>query len=173
MILSMSEQAQFFVLTVLLGAAVGIVYDCFRIIRLAFRHPDFLTQIEDLIYWLVSTLIIFYVILHRNNGEVRIYALLGVLLGMIIYFCTLSRLIMKISVTIINLVKKIIHFLITIVLFPFKLILKLLGYPARAIKKWTLKEASSGKKVLQKSGRYAKIRAGKVKEELYIIRRKV
>jgi len=173
MILSMAEQARFFLWTMLLGAVSGIIYDIFRIFRKTIKHPDFLTQIEDLLYWLFISILIFYFILHRNSGEVRIYAIIGVFTGMCLYFFTLSRFIIQASVFIIELIKKIILTSVNIILLPFKLLLKLLSYPARAVKKWMIKQFGFGKSILHRTHRYAGLKMSSLKKEMYIIRKKI
>jgi len=157
----------------ILGAASGVAYDIFRIIRRIIKHPDFLTQIEDLIYWLFISIVIFYFILHRNNGEVRIYSIIGVFTGMCLYFLTLSRLIIKVSVFIINIIEKIVITAVHMLLIPIKLIIKLLSYPVKAIKKWLEREFGIGRKFIRHTQRSAGIRVSNFKKEMYIIRKKI
>jgi len=169
----MADQARFLLWTMILGAVSGAAYDIFRIIRKIIKHPDFFTQIEDLLYWIFISLLIFYFILHYNSGEVRIYAIIGVFSGMCLYFLTVSRLIIKVSFFIIELIKKIIRMTIHILLIPVKFVLRLLHYPARAVKKWSIKRLDSGKHVVRYTYRFAGIKANNVKKEMYIIRKKI
>ena len=173
MILSMADQARFFLWTMLLGAVSGIAYDIFRIIRKIIKHPDILTQIEDMLYWLVISVLVFYFILHRNNGEVRIHAIIGVFTGMCLYFLSLSRLIIAASVFIIDLIKKIIIASVKILLFPVKLLIHLLSYPARALARWSVIRFNAGKRLMRHTHRYAGIRMSKLRKEMYIIRKKI
>jgi len=169
----MADQARFFLWTMILGAASGAVFDVFRIFRRIIKHPDFLTQIEDLLYWLFISVLIFYFILYHNSGEVRIYAIIGVFAGMCLYFATLSRLVMKVSVFLIDLVKKIILTTVNILLLPIKLIIRLLSYPARRLGKWSLKRLDAGKSVARRAKRIAGIKMMNFKRDMYIIRKKI
>jgi len=173
MILSMADQARFFLWTMILGAASGAAFDIFRITRRIIKHPDFLTQIEDLIYWLFISVLIFYFILYHNSGEVRIYAIIGVFAGMCLYFVTLSRLIIKASVFIIGIIKKIIITAVNMILFPFKLIIRLLSYPARAVGRWSHRQFDGGKSVARRTRRIAGIKMTHMKRDMYIIRKKI
>ena len=173
MILSMADQTRFFLWTILLGAAAGLFYDFFRIIRKIIRHPNFLTQLEDLIYWLFVSVMIFYFILHRNSGEVRIYAIIGVFSGMCLYFVSLSRLFIKASIFIIDILKKIIIAMVNILLMPVRLLYRLLSYPGRAIKKWSVKQIKHGKSISRRLSALMRIRLINIKKEIYIIRRKI
>jgi len=173
MILSMADQARFFLWTMILGAISGAVYDIFRIVRRIIRHPDFLTQIEDLLYWLLISILIFYFILHRNSGEVRIYAIIGVFAGMCLYFATLSRLFIKASVFIIEIIKKILIATVHILLMPFRLIIRLLSFPARLLGRWSSRQFKAGKKYMRRLYRFTGSRVLKFKKEMYIIRKKI
>ena len=173
MILSMADQARFFIWTMVLGAAAGIIYDVFRIVRRMIKHHDIFTQIEDLIYWLVVSVLIFYFILHRNNGEVRIYAIVGVFSGMCLYFISLSQAFVTASVAVINILKKIIAKTIGILLIPVKFLLKLLSYPVRIVRNWLFRQLSSGKSIAKKTNRFAGMKVTDLKNDLYIIRKKI
>ncbi|MDR1639395.1 MAG: spore cortex biosynthesis protein YabQ [Clostridiales bacterium] len=172
MILSMSQQALQFIWTVAIGAAAGVVFDFFRLIRKTFKHPDFLTQLEDFAYWLTVCVLAFYFILHKNGGEVRIYSIIGIFVGMGLYFATLSILVMKITTAAIELIKRVIVKTIQLLLIPVKLFIKLLGYPARGIKNTATNAAHGGKSLLRKTNSYAKMKAGRIARDLTIMRTK-
>jgi spore cortex biosynthesis protein YabQ len=169
----MTEQVKFFAWVTVLGMSAGFLYDFFRILRRTFKHPDALTQVEDLVYWLAATVFIFYFILHSNNGEIRWYAIFGVFAGMGLYLMTISKLIMKISTIIIDVLKKVLIVAINIILAPFKLLGKLLIIPIGLIKHWLLKQGIAGKRMVRSCKRHAKIRINKMQRDFSIIRTKI
>jgi spore cortex biosynthesis protein YabQ len=173
MILSMADQARFFLWTMILGAVSGMAYDIFRITRRVVKHPDFLTQIEDLFYWLFVSVLFFYFILHHNSGEVRIYAIIGIFSGMCLYFLTLSRLLVKASVFLIGVIEKIILTAIHMLLMPLRFTIKLLSYPANAFKRWSVKRYNSGKSLMRRSSKVAGFKMARLKNDMYIIRKKI
>lgn len=99
------------------GIAIGIFFDIFRILRKSFKTPDIITYIEDIIFWIFTGLFFLFVLFKFNNGQIRNYVIIGVLLGIIIYMLTISKYFININVKVINLVKKIVYY-------PIKLILK-------------------------------------------------
>jgi len=109
MILSMQGQAFVFLAAVVTGFACGFVFDLFRVFRKAIRHGTILTQIEDAIFWVLAAFIVFYVMFTLNEGEVRAFSVLGAFLGMVLYFSTISRVIMKVSSKIIEMIKKVLR----------------------------------------------------------------
>ena len=84
----------------LTGICIGLLFDFFRIQRKVLKTCDFITYIQDILFWIVSGLIIIFVIMKYTNGEIRIYMVLGIILGILIYFLIISKYIMKIFVCI-------------------------------------------------------------------------
>jgi len=125
MILSMSGQAWLFLGTVAAGFVIGFVYDIFRIARKTANHKTWLVQLEDVLYWTIASVIMFYFMLRQNYGEVRFFAIVGAAIGMLLYFNSLSSVIIKVSVTVINFVKNVIFAIIRIILVPIRILIQL------------------------------------------------
>ena len=106
----------------LTGICIGLLFDFFRIQRKVLRTCDFITYIQDILFWIVSGLIIIFVIMKYTNGEIIIYMILGIILGILIYFLIISKYIMKIFVCILSFLLNIIGKL----LFPIKKIYKII-----------------------------------------------
>ncbi len=133
--MGVTNQASIFLITVCVGFFIGFVYDLFRIFRKTIKHLNIFIQIEDFLYWLFVSIVMYYILLHENYGEVRAFSIIGAFIGMVIYFFTLSQIFVSITMKIIKLFKKIIAFIIKIILTPVKFVLKLLQYPYNLIKK--------------------------------------
>ncbi|MCL2169492.1 MAG: spore cortex biosynthesis protein YabQ [Defluviitaleaceae bacterium] len=89
--MSILGQAATFLVTFATGFALGIFYDIFRVIRRVFRPRFVGTMIFDLLFWLVSVAVLFLVLLFVNFAEIRFFVFLGMFLGLIVHFVTLSR----------------------------------------------------------------------------------
>ncbi len=171
-ILSMATQAQIFLMTVASGFIIGFVFDCLRVFRRTVKHPNFLTQIEDIVFWVAVSLFMFYVMLTENYGEIRFYAILGAAIGAVIYFETLSRLFLPVSVAIVNFIKKVLQVTFNILLAPFRFLVYLLSFPARFIGK-TLEKAQNRTLVgLRRLKKYGRIKYRKVRKEFSVILKK-
>ena len=72
-----------------MGAAGGLLYDAFRILRVRVRLPC--CGVLDLLFWLVVTVALFVYTTTAGSGEVRLYIVAAVLLGAAAYFWLLSR----------------------------------------------------------------------------------
>ena len=111
MAFTITEQTVVFFRSLLLGAAVGCFYDLFRITRVAFVIPALLVLVEDLLFFLFSSIVLFGFLLENSFGQVRYFILLGVALGWTIYYFTVGSLVMKCSARIIRAVRAVVAFL--------------------------------------------------------------
>ena len=83
------SQSHLFYIFVLTGILIGIIFDIFRILRKSFKTPDFVTYIEDIIFWILCGILLFYTVYKFNNGEIRSYVLLGIGVRIAILFITI------------------------------------------------------------------------------------
>lgn len=128
--ISISSQANVFLWSIIGGMLIGLAYDVFRIKRKAIRTGSFLVYIEDLTYWIIAALIMFFIVYYSNDGEVRGYIFIGTIIGVILYALLLSKIIMKSSLFIIRLVYKLIKTIFDVLTYPIRVIIKILAVPA-------------------------------------------
>ena len=81
----MQNQAYIFLIFILDGLLIGIIFDIFRIIRKTFKTSDTLTYIQDIIFWIISGILLLFSIFKFNNGEIRAYIFIGIAFGVFIY----------------------------------------------------------------------------------------
>ena len=117
-----SNQAYLFLIFTLNGALIGFLFDIFRVLRKTFKTSDFITYVEDIIFWILAGITILFTMYKFSDGELRAYTIIGIAIGFIIYIMTISSYIINISVYIIKILKKIISTIINIVSYPFSLI---------------------------------------------------
>lgn len=97
------------------GAVIGILFDIFRILRKTFKTPDFVTYIEDILFWILTGMILLFTIFTFNNGQIRVYIFIGLILGFTLYLLTLSKYLIKLCVIVLSFIKKIIYTPINII----------------------------------------------------------
>lgn len=114
-----TNQAYLFLIFILNGLIIGFLFDFFRILRKIIKTSDFVTYMQDFIFWILTGVIILYFIFTFNNGEIRLFLFLGIMTGILIYMLLLSKFIIKINVAIINFFKKILEI-------PIKLLVKVI-----------------------------------------------
>ncbi len=90
-----SDQAVAFLWAVALGAALGVVYDWFRIGRILRRKWWLTVFLEDLIFALIAAVATAFCFTLTHYGQVRLFLLAGEGLGFTIYFNTVGVLVAK------------------------------------------------------------------------------
>ncbi len=135
-------ELQFFGTSVLWGVLLLIFYDTLRILRRIISHNAFFIAFEDLIYWVVSSLLIFHMMYRQNNGIIRGFAILAMLLGMILYHYAISELLVDtvsgLLNNIINLIGNFIGLLFKPIRFLFRKIKRIFLWIFTKIKKLIL-----------------------------------
>lgn len=117
----MNNQAYIFLIFILNGLIIGILFDIFRIMRKSFKTSDFGTNLQDILFWIFTGLILLYSIFKFNNGELRAYIFLGVFLGALLYMLLFSKIFIKVNLFIVNIIKQVLKYIFII---PIKYILK-------------------------------------------------
>lgn len=128
-----TNQAYLFLIFTINGIIIGILFDIFRILRRSFKTADIITYIQDILFWLLTGLILLYSIFTFSNGEIRFYMFLGVFLGCLLYMLIFSKYFISINVKIILTIKKILGKIISIIIFPIKIIINIIFKPIKFI----------------------------------------
>lgn len=84
-------EVQLFLTSVLWGMVLVVVYDCLRIFRRVIKHNKLWAGVEDILYWIVSAVLIFRIMYRINDGSIRGFAIAGVLIGMTLYHYSISE----------------------------------------------------------------------------------
>ncbi|MDF2485786.1 MAG: hypothetical protein K0R46_1954 [Herbinix sp.] len=93
---AITVELQFFLISILWGAILLVVYDILRIVRRLIKHGVVMIAIEDLIFWLAAGFFIFSMIYRENNGIIRGFSMIGMLLGLVLYHFSISEGVVKI-----------------------------------------------------------------------------
>lgn len=142
-----TNQAYIFLIFIVKGITIGLLFDIFRILRLSFKTKDIITYIEDILFWLLTAFIILYSIFKFNNGEIRFFIFLALALGVLLYITAFSSSIVKLGVYVIKYIKKISKKFFNMLKMPFIFIYKLVKI---LIKKISFKSVNIRNKKRQK-----------------------
>lgn len=81
----MSSENEFLLHALLMGIFITFVYDILRIFRRVMPHGGFLVSLEDLVFWIYCAAEVFLMMYHESNGNLRWFAVIGALVGMLLY----------------------------------------------------------------------------------------
>ena len=132
------NQLFLFIIFIISGIIIGIFFDIFRILRKSFRTSDFVTYIEDILFWIITCIFLIFIIFKFQEGQIRLYDFLGICLGFIFYLICVSKYFININVLIIKKIKEFIKIIFKIFVYPFKSILKPMCFLVINIKKTLL-----------------------------------
>lgn len=102
------------------GIIVMAVYDILRIFRRIVKHNTVAVAFEDIVYWILIAIGIFSKLIMKNDGIIRAFSLISIFLGILIYFCTISKYVIKYTVSIIKFIIKLITKATGVVTKPFR-----------------------------------------------------
>lgn len=129
----------FFLMSVFYGMLIFFLYDCIRIVRRIIPHIGFLVGLEDIIFWVISGIMMFQMMYKQNNGIIRGFVIVGISIGMVIYLHLFSNLLVngmtKIIKTILHIIKKIIIILLKPFIWFGKRIVWILSFVGRKVQK--------------------------------------
>jgi len=135
------NQAGAFSSTIVTGMSAGLLYDYYRAVRATYKIRGIGIFLGDVVYWLVTTAVVFVLLLRGTQGELRLYELIGIGLGAFLYFQLFSRAalrLFRLKFHIIHrtrvLVIKTLTWLWLVVTYPVRLLLFGLSYPYRLLK---------------------------------------
>ncbi len=130
--MTVAEETLIFLYSCLLGCGLAMVYDLFRILRLAFPGGKAAVFIEDGIFVIIATLATFVFCVNFCNGYFRVFVAIGEILGFILYYFTVGVLVFRAAKSIINGVKAVLRFLHRILVKP---VVKFMKYICTKIKR--------------------------------------
>lgn len=87
----MGKELVLFMKSVWYGSFLLMVYDCLRILRRVIPHSSGMIAVEDLIFWVGSSLFLFSSFFRENSGILRGYLFAGVVSGVAAWHFSLSR----------------------------------------------------------------------------------
>ena len=83
--LSVYEQAEIFYYAFVFGLALGVLYDFFRLLRAIGSDSRAVFIVHDILFMSCSSVMCFVFALLNVNGHLRVFVLIGHLLGLLAY----------------------------------------------------------------------------------------
>ncbi len=74
-----------------LGITCGVVYDLLRAFRREIKHCTGAVMVEDVLFCAAACSSCYAIFFQKNHGALRAYGFIGILLGALLYYLTISR----------------------------------------------------------------------------------
>ncbi|MBU5592095.1 spore cortex biosynthesis protein YabQ [Clostridium sp. MSJ-4] len=121
MIVPLVFQFKILLFSILAGFITGILFDFYRIIR-GYNNNKVLVIIEDFLFWILASLIVFIFLLYTNYAFIGVYVYLYIILGIYLHLKIFSRYLLKIQYSLYRIIAKTFRLLFNYLSYPFKLI---------------------------------------------------
>ncbi|MCC5911243.1 MAG: spore cortex biosynthesis protein YabQ [Clostridiaceae bacterium] len=148
--ISTTQEAYILLATIYGGILIGFIYDLYKVFRGIFHPTRIATVIQDFLFWLIISVVAFYVLIMSNQGVLRFYNFLGFVIGAVVYNLFLSHHVIRAIRFVLRIIKKFLYDSYQIFIYPFRVGLCLIAVPYSYCKRRT-------KPVYYKTKRYLKI----------------
>lgn len=108
---TISQQTRLFLGSCLLGVPIGLLLDCFRVLRALLPHHTIAVFLEDTLFSCIAIFLIQCYAAMFAHGILRMYFLVGALLGLTLYLLTIGNIIMRITRKLRKFIEYIHHFI--------------------------------------------------------------
>lgn len=110
----MTLQVQFLTIFMMFcgGLLLGMLFDLIRVLSGKLRLPRWMLPIADIFYWIVATILVFRLLIYSNEGQVRVFIFLGILIGICFYFGLLSMWVIRLILLLIRIVVALYRFFV-------------------------------------------------------------
>ena len=128
--MTLTTQFQTMIVMIIGGIYLGIAFETFRRFEYYWKKNIIFNYTMEISFWLLQTLILFYLLFIVNNGEVRFYIFLAVLCGFAAYQSLFAsyyrRLLERMITTFLALYRFVYQVIDTIIITPFRWLIQLL-----------------------------------------------
>jgi spore cortex biosynthesis protein YabQ len=129
--MTLAVQFETMLAMVLMGVWIGMAVDTYGRFIHEKRKWHWLHFINDLLFWLVQALLVFYVLLHVNQAEIRFYIFIALLCGYAAYRALFEKMYKKLLEWLVSVVVSFIRFFLRafrlLILMPIKWLFMLIS----------------------------------------------
>ena len=122
MIFNMDKQITIFIFSILSGFLIGVFFDLYRIIRGNEIPGKIVTAIEDLLFWILTAILVFIFMMYTNYAYLSFNIFAYIAIGIFVYFKLISKLVINILKNVFRIVQLGVRVLIYHVFYPIRVI---------------------------------------------------
>ena len=91
MVSSVYWEWELFLLSIKVGIKIAFIYEVIVIFRMFVAHCKWVRTAQDLVYWIYAATILYQLQYKHSNGVLRGFSILGVFLGMVLYYIVVGN----------------------------------------------------------------------------------
>ena len=120
--LEINMQVNIVIYSFMAGIITGILFDIYRIFR-GFNKIKIITMIEDLLFWSLSSLVIFTFLLYMNYAFLTLYVYIFMIISLALYLRFFSRFFYNFEKEFLRKLYKIIRVTFKNIMYPLKIVI--------------------------------------------------
>lgn len=111
-----TQDVSSFYATIYGGLLIGLLFDINRSLKSNFKILKYFSIVFNIIFWILATVIIFITVNAIESFDLRYYHFVALLIGFILYYNTISKIVLKVLNKIIGLIVLVVKKTITYIL---------------------------------------------------------
>jgi spore cortex biosynthesis protein YabQ len=88
---------------------LGLILDTYHVLKQRFQMRGWVVSLVDFLYWSVSAVLVFSLLMWSNWGELRFYIFVAVCLGFFFYYQWLSKLVIRLLRWLVHVIEQILY----------------------------------------------------------------
>lgn len=121
MVISIELQFRIVIFSLLAGIVTGVLFDLYRVFR-GFNTNKIIMIIEDILFWILCSILIFVFLLYTNYAFVTPYVYLSIVIGILFYLKVMSRSFLKVQYRLIRNISQGLRVMFKYISYPFKIV---------------------------------------------------
>jgi spore cortex biosynthesis protein YabQ len=122
MIISLIGQVKLIIFGLLAGVITGVCFDIYRLIRGFENTNKVMTIIQDLLFWVLTSIVVFVFLMYTNEGYINFYVYLCLIIGVYLYLKCLSKAFIKVQFNLMKFYGKLFRVVWNAILYPVNLL---------------------------------------------------
>lgn len=123
MIISIAVQFKLVFFSFTAGIILGILFDMYRVVRGFERIAKVFVIIEDILFWIFTSLVIFIYLLCTNKAYIGFYVYLLIILGLLFYIKLASKTLVSMHIKTIKFISKLLRICKNVIFYPIQLLI--------------------------------------------------
>lgn len=126
MVISINQQFGLIIFNLVSGMITGVLFDLYRLIRGFNNSNKIITFIEDTLFWIFTSVVVFTFLLYTNYAYIGMYVYLWIGIGIYLYMKLISRFFISSQYKVFKFLGRVFRVTRNSILYPFQSIIYLI-----------------------------------------------
>lgn len=123
MVISISQQFRLVIFSLAAGIITGVLFDSYRLIRGFSNLNKVVTFIEDTLFWIFTSVVVFTFLLYTNYAYIGMYVYMCIAIGIYLYIKLISKFFISSQYRVLKLLGKILRVVRNFIFYPFQFVI--------------------------------------------------